>query len=75
MSDFLRSKTVHKSTPRQVLYATDGMGRDTYIHYNNGGFWKDNVRTVHVEEKYEVPKHFNYKSLRYFNFIYNSERM
>ena len=25
-----------------AFYQTDGMGRDCYITYNNGGFWKSN---------------------------------
>ena len=24
-----------------VFYSSDGMGRDGYITYNDGGFWKD----------------------------------
>jgi len=26
-------------SPRMVQYESDGKGRDTYINYNNGGFW------------------------------------
>lgn len=35
-----------------VLYETDGRGRDTYISYNNGGFWKDNVNYIFFNPKY-----------------------
>ncbi len=37
-----------------VFYQTDGMGRDGYITYNNGGFWKNRqikLRDIHPRKK------------------------
>jgi len=41
-----------------VFYSSDGMGRDGYITYNDGGFWKDNIRQITLKPDY--PKN-NYK--------------
>ena len=37
-----------------VFYQTDGMGRDGYITYNNGGFWKN--RQIKLKDIYNPPK-------------------
>lgn len=47
-----------------TLYSTDGLGRDTYISYNNGGFWQDNMKTIFMNDKFDVPKHKSVHSLR-----------
>jgi hypothetical protein len=47
-------------SPRMTLYNTDGNGRDTYINYNNGGFWVQGVKrpmgqkVKQVSEKYKI---------------------
>ena len=38
-----------------AFYQTDGMGRDGYITYNNGGFWKD--KQISPKSQY-IPKKF-----------------
>ena len=38
-----------------AYYQTDGMGRDGYISYNNGGFWKD--KQISQKSQY-IPKKF-----------------
>jgi len=40
-----------------VLYSTDNMGRDGYITYNNGGFWKDNIKQIKLKSNF--PRHIN----------------
>ena len=40
-----------------VLYSTDNKGRDGYITYNNGGFWKDNIKQIKL--KHNFPRHIN----------------
>ena len=57
-----------------VFYSTDGMGRDRYITYNNGGFWKNNIKQVSLKPDYpkdmkkifhslnHQPAPFNYQS-------------
>ena len=55
------------------LYIRDGQGRDGYIAYNNGGFWKDpegiNIKKI----KYEHPQRKTFHSLNHspapFNYI------
>ena len=43
-----------------VLYPTDGFGRDAYITYNDGGFWKDvNIKKLLLNKNYS--KKNNYK--------------
>ena len=37
-----------------IFYQTDGFGRDTYITYNNGGFWKDNAKLAFTKPKYST---------------------
>ena len=55
------------------LYIRDGQGRDGYISYNNGGFWKDpegiNIKKI----KYEHPQFSTFHSLNHspapFNYV------
>ena len=49
--------------PRFVLYSTDGLGRDTYIGFNNGGFWKDNIAKISMKPKYAHPNQSIYRSV------------
>ena len=41
-----------------ILYSTDNRGRDGYITYNNGGFWKDNLKQIKLKSNY--PRNINY---------------
>lgn len=43
--------------PQFVKYDTDGRGRDTYISYNNGGFWKNNIYSIHAKPSYDFFRH------------------
>lgn len=55
------------------LYIRDGQGRDGYISYNNGGFWKDpegiNIKKI----EYEHPQFLTFHSLNHspapFNYV------
>ncbi len=38
-----------------LLYQTDGQGRDGYIQYNNGGFWKENIKQIYPKERFDRP--------------------
>ena len=49
--------------PRFALYVPDGLGRDRYIGYNNGGFWKTNEYTIIRRPDYEYPKYNNFHTL------------
>ena len=40
-----------------ILYTTDNKGRDGYITYNNGGFWKDNIKQIRIKSSF--PRHIN----------------
>lgn len=46
-----------------VLYSTDNMGRDHYITYNNGGFWKDNIRQIKMKPDFPRQMYSNFHSL------------
>ena len=35
-----------------ILYSTDNKGRDGYITYNNGGFWKDNIKQIKLKTNF-----------------------
>ena len=37
---------IRTARPRFNLYTTDGLGRDTYISMNNGGFWTKNIKAI-----------------------------
>ena len=49
-----------------AFYETDGLGRDGYISYNNGGFWKDNLKFAVNKPKYDYPHYSNFRSLTRF---------
>jgi hypothetical protein len=49
--------------PRWNLYTTDGLGRDTYISFNNGGFWTSNIKEIKYTPNYPVYHNENYHSL------------
>lgn len=40
-----------------ILYSTDNQGRDGYITYNNGGFWKNNIKQIKL--KTHFPRYIN----------------
>ena len=44
-----------------AFYETDGLGRDGYISYNNGGFWKDNLKFAVNKPKYDYPRYSNFR--------------
>ena len=46
-----------------VFYSTDGMGRDGYITYNDGGFWKDNIKKISLKPDYPRYKYKIFHSL------------
>lgn len=48
-----------------VFYSTDGMGRDGYITYNDGGFWKDNIKNITLKPDYPRHKYTIYHSLNH----------
>lgn len=48
-----------------VLYETDGLGRDGYISYNNGGFWKPGQQSVPITNRYDHPVNRMYHSLEH----------
>ena len=56
-----------------TLYIRDGQGRDGYIAYNNGGFWKDPDGIGIKKLEYDHPIHSNFHSLIHppapFNYI------
>jgi len=48
--------------PRFPLYQSDGLGRDFYIKYTNGGFWEDQF-VLSKKPDYIRPKYNNFHSL------------
>jgi hypothetical protein len=51
-------------SPKMTMYSSDGFGRDNYIKYDNGGYWKDNCHTIFKVNKYDVNKYSNFPSLK-----------
>lgn len=50
-------------SPRMTLYNPDGQGRDTYINYNNGGFWGSGVKIYKGQPSAnEINSRYHYKS-------------
>lgn len=49
-----------------AFYETDGLGRDGYISYNNGGFWKDNLKDAINKPRYDFPRFNHFRSLTRF---------
>ena len=50
---------------RFVLYSSDGLGRDGYISYNNGGFWKPEQQVVAITNRYDHPVNKAFHSLHH----------
>src|SRR5690349_21670965 len=51
-------------SPKMSQYFTDGQGRDTYINYNNGGFWSRGVKLYpHQTGQAEVSSRYHFKSV------------
>ena len=46
-----------------VFYSTDGNGRDGYITYNDGGFWKKNIKQISLKPDYPRNNKKNFYSL------------
>ena len=46
-----------------VLYKSKGDGRDTYIYYNSGGFWKENIKPITQKETFFRKPFAIYRSL------------
>ena len=57
------SSLYRTARPRFTLYSPDGLGRDRYIIYNNGGFWKTNEYKISPKANYEYPKYNNFHTL------------
>ncbi|MCQ2818534.1 MAG: hypothetical protein MJ252_14795 [archaeon] len=55
-------RTVKGSMPQ---YWADGCGRDWYIAYDNAGLWKDGVKKISSEPKYEYYKPNRFYSLKH----------
>jgi hypothetical protein len=51
--------------PRFPNYQSDGLGRDFYIKYVNGGFW-DGQFIISKKPDYERPRYRNFHSLNHF---------
>ena len=49
--------------PRFNSYKADGLGRDGYISYNNGGFWTRNIKEVKYTPNYQQYHSENYHLL------------
>ena len=60
-SQILFNRTVKTNI---ILYPTDGTGRDGYIYFNSGGFWKDNIKRYSLEEKYKRSSFARFHSIR-----------
>lgn len=57
--------SLHRTfSPKMTMYKSDGFGRDKYIRYDNGGYWKDNSKTIYKLNKYDVKKYSNFPSLK-----------
>ena len=48
--------------PRFPLYQSDGLGRDFYIKYTNGGYWDDQF-IINKKPDYERPRYRNFHTL------------
>lgn len=59
--------TLYRSTKgNYVLYQPDGRGRDGYIMYNDGGFWKFAGKNIQRKPDYERRTYSNFHSLTHF---------
>ena len=68
MSQILFNRTVKTNI---ILYPTDGTGRDGYITFNDGGFWKDNIKRYSLQEKYKRSSFARFRSLKKIPPIWN----
>ena len=53
------------------MYPNDGTGRDVYIYFNNGGFWKDNIKRYQLKEKFKRSSFARFHSIRKIPPIWN----
>ena len=68
MSQILFNRTVKTNI---IIYPTNGSGRDTYIMYNNAGFWKDNLKRFSLKDKYKRSSFARFRSIRKIPPIWN----
>lgn len=61
------SSLYRTSCGKHAHYSPDGLGRDGYINYNNGGLLKEHHRTISLANTYEIPQTKRYYSMRYDN--------
>ena len=61
MSQILFNRTVKTNI---IIYPNDGTGRDCYIYFNNGGFWKDNIKRYALQEKFKRSSFARFRSIR-----------
>jgi hypothetical protein len=61
MSQILFNRTVKTNI---IIYPNDGTGRDCYIYFNNGGFWKDNIKRYSLQEKFKRSSFARFRSIR-----------
>jgi hypothetical protein len=47
-----------------ILYSRDGTGRDSYISYNDGGFWKDKDQKIKLKLKYPKTPYTTFHSYK-----------
>ena len=59
---FLNSKL---NSTKMIMYVNDGLGRDTFISYNNGGFLNDNCLKLINKEKFSLPHFSTFHSLNH----------
>jgi len=68
MSQILFNRTVKTNI---IMYPNDGTGRDVYIYFNNGGFWKDNIKRYQLKEKFKRSSFARFHSIRKIPPIWN----
>ena len=68
MSQILFNRTVKTNI---IIYPTNGSGRDTYIMYNNAGFWKENLRKFSNKNKSKRSSFARFHSIRNIPRIWN----
>ncbi len=47
---FLKQPVIIQYSPKNTMYISDGLGRDTYISNNNGGLGKSGHRLITSNE-------------------------
>ena len=68
MSQILFNRTVKTNI---IIYPTNGSGRDTYIMYDNAGFWKENFRKFSNKNKSKRSSFARFHSIRNIPRIWN----